>query len=900
MTVNSAEYLTQLHNLLNQHFNLEDIYTLCFQLNIDYESVEGKNKPSYIRELLLALGRNDRLEELLIIVQQQRPKVEWPAVPEDFQLPESLVSNETTVPLNQYHIFGDSVQGDKIMGDKVINDVTLSGDVVGKDKIVTTIDVVVNNAYTAAQEARARQELEQELLAEAVARYSKDLRQIISSSDMSTTPYKELRSFRLQDASLFFGRGQAIRQMLKRLASSRFVLLHSESGAGKTSLIRAGLIPRLLAQGQLPVYVRVWQQNPTISIKHQLLPNLNQTSNLLSTSLRDFLHQVLNILGKDTSLVIFLDQFETFFTQKLMQSVGKSFIAELGECLDDSSLSVQFVVSIRDEYFGQISFFQPRVSSPFSHEYLLQSLTKKEAKAAIVEPIRLLGGDIETSLADNILDDFQTETIMPTQLQLVCWALYKQGQENNSEPSIHLTNEAYTSLGGLDAVMRDYLDRVLKQNLLAEQRQAAKQILATLVTATGERDQKSLADLKRILHHFEDTAVWLDSILATLVDNHVLHTVQTGELDEKIVYELVHDYLLDEILPWVDGDQQHAKYIYNMLIQGHLDYETYGRLFDQDQLDIVQRQLSNAYLSLTAMDVKFLLTSALNASADEKAWLKMANEHATTWLREIGTNKNQPESLRLATITRLGQMGDDDTFSKLHAQVAAGEEPTFTPRALALFIDNTQQKLSYGKKLSWSVNRKLAKTQFHLEKEHIHSFRQILALTAAVCTLLGTTDLAAELFGKSLELTYFILYGFPIISFLLALGWGTLFARLWVLLIRKSWAWQTAAFIFSGGVMGLFLFIFMIAEVYGWAAGVVLGGYLAWLSRTRSYERHRYSLLTVTGALLTMAVCFLILMRRDWTKDAPSLITGLVLTTIFSIQFIYQAMKLFSKSNFKS
>lgn len=117
MTTDSNTYLTILHGLLNQHFNLAEIQTLCFNLNVDYESVSGEEKPSRIRELLLALGRNGRLPELITLAQQERPHIAWPPVPVDFHLPESLTFGDAA-PLNQYHyhyhIYGDMVQGDKI------------------------------------------------------------------------------------------------------------------------------------------------------------------------------------------------------------------------------------------------------------------------------------------------------------------------------------------------------------------------------------------------------------------------------------------------------------------------------------------------------------------------------------------------------------------------------------------------------------------------------------------------------------------------------------------------------------------------------------------------------------------------------------------------------------------
>lgn len=129
MTTDSASYLAELHQLLNQSFNLEEINTLCLQLNLDHESIAGREKPARIRELLLALGRNGRLPELVSLAQTERPHLTWPPVPANFQLPPALAPGGADTPVNQYHVYGDMVQGDKIGGDKVEGDKITVGNI---------------------------------------------------------------------------------------------------------------------------------------------------------------------------------------------------------------------------------------------------------------------------------------------------------------------------------------------------------------------------------------------------------------------------------------------------------------------------------------------------------------------------------------------------------------------------------------------------------------------------------------------------------------------------------------------------------------------------------------------------------------------------------------------------
>ncbi len=129
MTTESASYLAELHQLLNQSFNLEEINTLCLQLNVDHESIAGWEKPARIRELLLALGRNGRLPALVSLAQAERPHLTWPPVPTDFQLPAALASGSASAPATQYHVYGDMVQGDKVGGDKVEGDKITVGNI---------------------------------------------------------------------------------------------------------------------------------------------------------------------------------------------------------------------------------------------------------------------------------------------------------------------------------------------------------------------------------------------------------------------------------------------------------------------------------------------------------------------------------------------------------------------------------------------------------------------------------------------------------------------------------------------------------------------------------------------------------------------------------------------------
>ncbi len=83
-----------------------------------------------------------------------------------------------------------------------------------------------------------------------------------SLDDSHGKPYKGPQSYGIQDASLFFGRDREAEQLLSKILSSRFTLLHAQSGAGKTSLLNARIIPQLEQRGWIPV--RILPQNDPI------------------------------------------------------------------------------------------------------------------------------------------------------------------------------------------------------------------------------------------------------------------------------------------------------------------------------------------------------------------------------------------------------------------------------------------------------------------------------------------------------------------------------------------------------------------------------------------------------------------------------------------------------------
>lgn len=103
MSSKSTYYVNQLRKLIVNHFSLDDLQTLTFELGIDYDTIPGKEKNSKTRELIEACIRQSCLEKLVSRLRETRPKVDWPLVPENFDISQALkdVTENDNQPLKK-------------------------------------------------------------------------------------------------------------------------------------------------------------------------------------------------------------------------------------------------------------------------------------------------------------------------------------------------------------------------------------------------------------------------------------------------------------------------------------------------------------------------------------------------------------------------------------------------------------------------------------------------------------------------------------------------------------------------------------------------------------------------------------------------------------------------------
>jgi hypothetical protein len=251
--------------------------------------------------------------------------------------------------------------------------------------IINNIQNIQQRALTAAEEAKQAQDIELEFLAQGVGALAQRLQVQAASPAQHASPYKGLLAYGLSDAEVFCGRAQAIHMLLDHMTRGPLTVLHAESGAGKTSLLQAGIAAQLIETGHLAIYLRPYDVDPVEFIKRTFLPDLRETPRLASLPLREFLRHVCGVIGPQRTLYLLLDQFEEFFVL-LEKPEHQPFITQLAECLGDPSLNVRWVLALRGESFTELAEFEKCGIAPFKNTFRLNHLTRTEAHEVITEP----------------------------------------------------------------------------------------------------------------------------------------------------------------------------------------------------------------------------------------------------------------------------------------------------------------------------------------------------------------------------------------------------------------------------------------------------------------------------------------------------------------------------------
>ncbi len=324
-----------------------------------------------------------------------------------------------------------------------------------------------------------------------------------------TNPFVGLRPFESDESLLFFGRQEQTMELLQRLHEHHFVAIIGNSGCGKSSLIRGGLIPRLKA-GYLVNDRDRWMivmmkpgQSPLHNLVAVILNQLKKESDdhsvlRLVEKIReeggDALLEILRPIWaeQNTNFFLLVDQFEELFRfsmdQKEVEKKDEAidFVNIMLELSRQSTLPIYVVMTMRSDFIGDCAKFFGLPEAMNRSQYLVPRLNRVQLKNAIEGPIKLFGSTIHASLTSRLLND---AGIIKDELPLLQHALMRIWDNKiNADESRELDLGDYENIGGIEMALSYHADEALEGMSEAELT-LTKQIFQALIV-TDESGRK--------------------------------------------------------------------------------------------------------------------------------------------------------------------------------------------------------------------------------------------------------------------------------------------------------------------------------------------------------------------------------------------------------------------------
>ncbi len=379
-------------------------------------------------------------------------------------------------------------------------------------------------------------------------------------------PFRQLAPFTEEDRGRLYGREVDLAVLTQHALYRRSVIYTAPSGTGKTSMLRAGLVPRLEALGVRTLYLRcrpdasaalaaaIWPAD-VAAAEAATLPGRELTAPIpvvAETTREGTVALAITQWHRQRGgkLVLILDQVEA--------ALGDDgFVRDvLGFADWPADADVAVVLSIREDHLARL-LARAQVLEPSIPLVRLPPLGPDGAREAITAPLSAARLAIEPELLDALLADLQeaakaigpemgwgtAPAVFPPHLQLACSVLYDELAPGDAV----LTLAHYKRLGGFAAIVGEHLERVLETELTAGSEKVASALFLALVTATHERAMRPESELIAIVGDAERVT----GVLEVLRSRGLLVRVR-GD-DGEPSWELAHDSLVPRVRAWIDA-----------------------------------------------------------------------------------------------------------------------------------------------------------------------------------------------------------------------------------------------------------------------------------------------------------------------------------------------------------
>lgn len=476
-------------------------------------------------------------------------------------------------------------------------------------------------------------------------------------------PFKGLESFQQTDAAFFFGRENLVRKAIKNMQrpdNAHFLPVIGASGSGKSSLVRAGVIPQL-RQGAIAGSEK-WRlailspgEHPINALAVRLAPFLeSQDASGIERALResprglgDITDSILRGTSPDVKLLLLVDQFEELFT-RAGEDEAAQFLNIVHEAATTPEMRCYFIITMRADFFDRLGRY-PQIAELFEQEnmVIVTEMTTSNLLRAIEGPAQAVGLTYEDGLSARILDDVRRQPGSLPLLQYALKALYDKRSGRK------LTHAAYDEIGGVQKALAGHADNIYRAASPAEQDIMRRIFLRIVeVSETGEATRRRITreelQFEGIAPHVVQSVV--DKLTAPearllIASREITSSDDTTAPVTRL--EVCHEALIREwdlFQDWIQDNLDDLRTSSDILRQAH-DWEQRGR--DASYLlrgaRLIQAEEWLTYADANPLQREFVQVSIAARTAEENR----AREQAE---RELALQRTAANRLRLIAV----------------------------------------------------------------------------------------------------------------------------------------------------------------------------------------------------------------------------------------------------------
>lgn len=371
-------------------------------------------------------------------------------------------------------------------------------------------------------------------------------------------PFKGLRAFQEADAGDFFGRKDLTARLISLLEQSRFIAVIGPGGSGKSSVVRAGVLPALRENaiaGSADWFITdmIPGANPFDELEAALL---SVTANM-GIPFGQLLKQEAGIAESikyalptpDSELVIVIDQFEELFTMVEDETERSRFLNGLLHAVNDPECNLRLIITLRADFYDRPLLYPEFGELVRTNMETVMPLTRAELEEVITYPIVQSGALLESGLNEMILNDVEQR---PGALPLLQYALTELFERHENGM---LTINSYQEIGGVAGALAQRAEQVYA-NLDPTLKAVSRQLFLRLVTP-GDNDN----DTRRRVTRDELTALdasALNTVLDTFGKVRLL-TFDRDPITRTPTVEIAHEALIrrwGQFQHWIEDSRE--------------------------------------------------------------------------------------------------------------------------------------------------------------------------------------------------------------------------------------------------------------------------------------------------------------------------------------------------------